>query len=145
MHALVEWLSTVEVNPFILSQCLGLANMVVPAVFGPAATLWYRFLQAKIKFKNTNATIAARVLADQTIFASTNLLVFLSSMAYLEGSSPKAKLQSTYGEALKKNWMVWPAVQSINFKLVPLEHRVLVVNIVSLGWNCYLSYVNSRG
>lgn len=145
MHALVEWLSTVEVSSPILSQILGLAKMYVPAVFGPAATLWYRFLQAKIRFKNTNATIAARVLADQTIFASTNLLVFLSSMAYLEGSSPKAKLQSTYREALKKNWMVWPAVQSINFKLVPLEHRVLVVNIVSLGWNCYLSYVNSRG
>lgn len=145
MHALVEWLSMVEVQPSSCPRLWNLANVFVPAVFGPAATLWYRFLQAKIQFKNANATIAARVLADQTIFASTNLLVFLSSMAYLEGSSPKAKLQSTYGEALKKNWMVWPAVQSVNFKLVPLEHRVLVVNIVSLGWNCYLSYINSRG
>ena len=25
------------------------------------------------------------------------------------------------------------AVQAINFKLVPLEHRVLVVNVVALG------------
>ncbi|KAA8576400.1 hypothetical protein EYC84_006530 [Monilinia fructicola] len=40
--------------------------------------------------------------------------------------------------------MIWPAVQAVNFKLVPLEHRVLVVNIVSLGWNCYLSYLNGR-
>lgn len=51
----------------------------------------------------------------------------------MEGSDPKEKLKSTYGTALTKNWMVWPAVQAINFKLVPLEHRVLVVNIVSLG------------
>ncbi|MCJ1412176.1 Protein required for ethanol metabolism [Ptychographa xylographoides] len=115
------------------------------AVFGPAATTWYKFLQAKINFKNTNATIIARVLADQTIFASTNLFVFLSSMAYLEGTDPRAKLKSTYVEALKKNWMVWPGVQAINFKFVPLDHRVLVVNVVSLGWNCYLSYVNSKG
>jgi len=112
-------------------------------VFGPAATTWYKVLQ-KIKLKNPNTTIAARVLADQVFFASTNLAVFLSSMAYMEGSDPKAKLQSTYVEVLKKNWMIWPGVQAINFKLVPLEHRVLVVNVVSLGWNCYLSYVNSK-
>ena len=100
-------------------------------------------------------------------------------MAIMEGSSPKEKLESTYWTALQKNWMLWPAVQAVNFKLVPLEHRVLVVNVVSLGkwafcclfpvvcmagvgmgddvgtladmfsvlvgWNCYLSYVNSQG
>ena len=93
-------------------------------------------------------------------------------MAIMEGTSPKDKLESTYTQALKKNWMVWPWVQAINFKLVPLEHRVLVVNVVSLGesyvrsgesvaylceimgrmadadlgigWNCYLSYINSQ-
>lgn len=54
----------------------------------------------------------------------------------MEGTDPGEKLQSTYWEALKKNWMVWPAVQAVNFKFVPLEHRVLVVNVVSLGeWN----------
>lgn len=51
----------------------------------------------------------------------------------MEGSSPKEKLESTYTTALAKNWMVWPAVQAVNFKFVPLEHRVLVVNVVSLG------------
>lgn len=82
----------------------------------------------------------------------------------MEGTSPKDKLASTYTTALQKNWMVWPWVQAINFKLVPLEHRLFVVNIVSigkewifgeglkrcvadwdLGWNCYLSYLNSKG
>ena len=51
----------------------------------------------------------------------------------MEGSSPREKLEGTYWTALQKNWMLWPAVQAINFKLVPLEHRVLVVNVVSLG------------
>jgi len=54
-------------------------------------------------------------------------------MAIMEGSDPRQKLESTYWTALQKNWMLWPAVQAINFKLVPLEHRVLVVNVVSLG------------
>ena len=112
-------------------------------VFGPGATKWYSFLQNKIKLQNENVTIAARVLADQTIFATCNMAFFLSSMSVLEGSDPKEKLQKNYVNGLKANWMLWPPVQAINFKLVPLEHRVLVVNVVSLGWNCYLSYLNS--
>lgn len=101
-------------------------------VFGPAATIWYKQLE-KIKLPNKNAEILARVAADQVVFASTNLLVFLSTMSVLEGSDPKEKLDKSYKTALTKNYMVWPWVQMVNFKLVPLEHRVLVVNVVSLG------------
>ena len=72
----------------------------------------------------------------------------------MEGTDPGEKVRSTYWEALKKNWMVWPAVQAVNFKFVPLEHRVLVVNVVSLGeWSyvfgssCSFSFFlsNKRG
>ena len=113
-------------------------------VFGPGATQWYKLL-TRINLQNKYATTAARVLADQCIFASANLCLFLSSMAYLEGASPRKRLNDKYFEALKKNWLLWPPVQTLNFTVVPLEHRVLAVNIVSLGWNCYLSWVNSQG
>lgn len=111
-----------------------LISPLTTAVFGPAATTWFAFLARRINFPSRpNLTIAARVLTDQTVFASANLGCFLTSMAIMEGSDPKKKLESTYWMALQKNWMLWPAVQAVNFKLVPLEHRVLVVNIVSLG------------
>lgn len=114
------------------------------AIFGPAATTWFKFLQNKVVLKNKNAEILARVACDQTIFASTNLFCFLSSMAIMEGTSPKDKLEKSYWTALSSNWMVWPFVQMVNFKFVPLHHRVLLVNVVSLGWNCYLSWINSQ-
>jgi len=114
------------------------------AIFGPAATTWFKFLQHKIVHKNKNIEIAARVACDQLIFAPTNLFVFLSSMALMEGISPKEKLEKSYSTAIQKNWMVWPAIQAVNFKLVPLDHRVLVVNVISLGWNCYLSWLNGQ-
>ena len=85
-----------------------------------------------------------RVAADQLVFTPVNMLCFLSSMAFLEGSSPRQRLRDTFWNALEKNWIVWPAVQAANFKLVPLEHRVLFVNVVALGWNCYLSHLNSH-
>ena len=70
--------------------------------------------------------------------------LFLSSMAVMEGKDPKEKLAKSYIPGLKANWMIWPWVQFVNFKFVPLEHRVLIVNFVSLGWNCFLSYLNSQ-
>lgn len=117
------------------------------AIFGPAATTWFAFLQRRVIIggnPSSNATILTRVAMDQFIFTPANLLCFLTSQAVMEGSSPKAKIESTYGTAITKNWMLWPWVQLVNFKVVPLEHRVLVVNVVSLGWNCYLSYLNSQ-
>ena len=112
-------------------------------VFGPAATTWFGILQRHVVLRSANATILARVACDQLLFAPTFIGVFLSSMAVLEGGSPREKLRKNYFNALRANYMIWPFVQGVNFKLVPLEHRVLFVNVISIGWNCYLSYLNS--
>ncbi|AEO70204.1 uncharacterized protein THITE_2121301 [Thermothielavioides terrestris NRRL 8126] len=112
-------------------------------VFGPAAATWFRLLSRHVNLRSPNATILARVACDQGIFAPTFIGVFLSSMAVLEGTSPREKLAKSYSDALLTNWMIWPFVQLVNFKLVPLQHRLLFVNVVSIGWNCYLSFLNS--
>jgi hypothetical protein len=137
---LVAWRCMADVRNVFICETI---ELTIPGVFGPAATKWYQFLQKKINLRTNIQTTAARVMADQTIFASTNMFLFLSSMSIMEGSDPREKLKKSYVPGLKANWLVWPAVQSVNFTMVPLEHRVLVVNIVSLGWNCFLSYLNS--
>ncbi|KAF1350077.1 hypothetical protein BDV97DRAFT_182436 [Delphinella strobiligena] len=116
------------------------------AIFGPLATKWFGVLQSRVRIPSSpNGEILARVGLDQLVFAPCNLFAFLNYMAIMEGSDPQKKIESTYTNALSKNWMVWPFVQLANFKFTPLQHRVLVVNVVSLGWNCYLSYLNSQG
>ena len=102
-------------------------------LFGPVATKWYSLLSTRVHLSTSNRTIAARVACDQFIFAPINMGVFLSSMAYFEGSSPKERLKKAYVPGLTNNFLLWPWVQAVNFKYVPLEHRVLVVNFVALG------------
>jgi len=114
-------------------------------IFGPAATHWYTFLAKRVNLSTSNRSIAARIACDQFIFAPINMTLFLSSMAYLEGSSVKQRLRDAWPVGMKNNFLLWPWVQAVNFKYVPLEHRVLVVNTVALGWNCYLSFLNSSG
>ncbi|KAJ5273782.1 Mpv17/PMP22 [Penicillium angulare] len=113
------------------------------AVFGPVATGWYRVLQNHIVFKSTAVTTVARVAADQFAFAPVQLTCFLSAMAVMEGSDPVEKWKRSFVPSYKANCLVWPFVQAVNFTFVPLELRVLVVNVVSLGWNCFLSLLNS--
>lgn len=96
-----------------------------------------------MQLKSKNATVAAQIALDQGVFAPVMIGVFLSSMALLEGGKPQDKLDKNYKNALTSNYMVWPAVQAVNFKYMPLEHRVLFVNVISIGWNCYLSYLNA--
>jgi hypothetical protein len=104
------------------------------AIFGPAATKWFGFLVKRVNIANSpNGTILARVACDQFIFAPVNMGVFLSTMAYMEGASVKQRLSDAYLPGYQKNLMIWPWIQFTNFKYVPAEMRVLVVNIVSLG------------
>jgi protein Mpv17 len=115
------------------TQSLTALSTKLTVIFGPAATTWYKFLQQRINLSSQRRTILARVAADQFVFTPINLTLFLSSMAALEGASPRERLESKYLGALRMNWTIWPPVQLANFSIVPLEHRVLVVNVVSLG------------
>lgn len=114
------------------------------SVFGPAASSWYSLLQRRVVLSTPRRTMLAQVACDQGLFAPVFIGVFLSSMAVLEGGSPRAKLEHNYRSAMEANYVVWPAVQMVNFSLVPLQHRVLFVNMVSIAWNSYLSFLNSR-
>lgn len=130
------WRSTAEVRLLLLRRTLNLvANKLALflAVFGPVATAWFGILQRHVVLKGTASTTVARVAADQMLFAPIQLTCFLSSMAIMEGTDPIEKWNSAFAPAYRANLMVWPFVQGANFAFVPLELRVLVVNIVSLG------------
>jgi hypothetical protein len=41
-------------------------------------------------------------------------------------------------------WRFWPLANSVNFWFVPLQFRVLYMNVLALLWSGYLTYVNSQ-
>lgn len=56
------------------------------------------------------------------------LASFFSFMTVAEGGGKRAvwsKFQEVYIPALKANYMVWPLVQILNFRLMPIQFQIV--------------------
>jgi len=116
------------------------------ALFGPIFTKWYQLLN-RIQFPSITKATVYRVALDQGIATPIHVAFFFTSMTLLEGngfSDAKKRLSLTYQPTLVRNWTVFLPTQIANFAIVPHHLRFLVVSVVSLFWNTYLSAVNAR-
>lgn len=115
---------------------------------------WYKIL-AKVKFPgkplqslqlNKSRDTVTRVAVDQLGWAPVGIPLYYYVMTLLEGkgmNEAKEKVDTNWWPTLTTNWTVWPLFQALNFSLVPVQHRLLMVNIVSIAWNCFLSLRNA--
>ncbi|KAL7748270.1 Protein required for ethanol metabolism [Sorochytrium milnesiophthora] len=114
---------------------------------GPSLTLWYRFLDRRVRLANPIANLLTRVALDQFAFSPVSMATFFAVNGVMEGldmGEIREKLRNSYWTGLVSNWKVWPGIQLLNFYFVPVNHRTLVVNTVALGWNTYLSDLNNK-
>lgn len=115
-------------------------------IFAPIGDKWYRFLQL-INVGSKQINLLARVAIDQLVFAPIAIPVYYVVMGVMESKSVesvKKSLKEHYTVTLMSNWAVWPAFQAVNFWFVPVELRLLSVNVVSIFWNTFLSYRNNK-
>ncbi|KAI8067018.1 uncharacterized protein B0P05DRAFT_207593 [Gilbertella persicaria] len=114
---------------------------------GPVLSQWYRFVDRKVTIKSPAQGLFVKVALDQFCFAPFFIAAFFTGQGLFEGKSIrdiKDKLASGYTTALVGNYKIWPAVQIVNFYFTPLNYRLMVTNVVALGWNAYLSTVNQK-
>lgn len=117
-------------------------------LMAPVQHKWFGFLSRTFPITKTAAMVPAlkRVAFDQFIFAPAGLACFFTFMTVAEGGGKRAvsrKFQEVYVPALKANFLVWPAVQIINFRLMPIQFQIPFVSTVGIAWTAYLSLTNS--
>ncbi|KAE9396338.1 hypothetical protein BT96DRAFT_958225 [Gymnopus androsaceus JB14] len=114
-------------------------------LFGPAMTKWYQFLGA-IKFSSPTKAVIYRVFLDQAVLTPAAVGFFFGSMSVMEGKPQEAipRIQAAYVPTIIRNWGVFIPTQIINFSVVPPHLRFVVVSVVSLFWNTYLSLANAQ-
>lgn len=126
-------------------------------IFAPMGDRWYKIID-KVKFPNRSITpktlrvydTILKVGLDQLVFAPfVGIPLYYTMMTFFEFrptpiQEAQRRIHVNWWETLKTNWLVWPTFQLFNFGLIPVQLRLLLVNIISIGWNCYLSYVLNR-
>lgn len=116
------------------------------AIFGPALTKWYQLLN-RLKFPSPTKAVVYRVWLDQAILTPAAVAFFFGTMSIMEGegfSGAAERIRTAYQPTLIRNWAVFIPTQIINFAVVPHHLRFVVVSVVSLFWNTYLSAVNAQ-
>lgn len=117
-------------------------------IMAPIQHKWFGFLSRIFPLTKTSGTVAAakRTAFDQLIFAPVGLGAFFTFMTVAEGGGRKQiqkKFQDIYIPSLKANYLVWPAVQLINFRLMPRQFQIPFVSTIGIAWTAYLSLTNS--
>ncbi|KAF8253109.1 hypothetical protein K440DRAFT_277136 [Wilcoxina mikolae CBS 423.85] len=117
-------------------------------VIAPFQFKWLKFLSHTFPLTSSSATVPAlkRVAMDQFIFAPVGLTSFFTYMTYAEGGDTRAvkkRLSHVFVPTLKANYMLWPAVQLLNFRVVPLQFQLPFASTVGIAWGTYLSLTNS--
>ena len=118
-------------------------------IFAPIGDKWMKFLESKIRFVNSkpqSSNNLLRVAVDQLCFAPLSLPFYFGCMTLLELQPPEVaglKIREQWWSTLLTNWSVWPAIQMVNFSFVPVQHRLLVINVAAMFWNAFLSHKNS--
>ncbi|PSK37438.1 Protein sym1 [Elsinoe australis] len=117
-------------------------------LMAPLQHKWFGFLSSTFPLSKTSATSAAmkRVAFDQLLFAPVGLAAFFTFMTVAEGGTMrdvKKKFTDVYVPALKANYMVWPAVQMLNFRVIPIQFQIPFVSTIGIAWTAYLSMTNS--
>ncbi|WPG99641.1 Hypothetical protein R9X50_00246000 [Acrodontium crateriforme] len=116
-------------------------------LMAPVQLQWFGFLERTFPLEGSPTFNAFRRVAfDQLLFAPVGLAIFFTFMTVAEGGGKRAvakKFQEVYVPALKANYIVWPAVQMLNFRVVPIQFQIPFVSTIGIAWTAYLSLTNS--
>lgn len=122
-------------------------------IMGPVGTAWYHYLDIFVnKYYKLNVRpiqhLASKVILDTAIFNPLFLIIFFTSVSSFEGFSThymKSKLQRDFVPSYLVDTSIWPIIQTVNFRWIPVNYQLLLVNLFCFFDDVFISYVQHNG
>ena len=117
----------------------GIVNIWIHGWWGLLERQLERVISSKAK-RYQNA--AVKVLIDQSIGSPVFNVIFFSSQKAMEGCDLQEITEAVKVRLpvqLARHYTFWPAIHLINFSFVPFHRRVIVQNVLVVGWAAYMS------
>ncbi|CAA2976434.1 Mpv17 isoform X2 [Olea europaea subsp. europaea] len=119
---------------------------------GPVGHFWYegldRFIRLRLQLRpNSFRFVTTKVAVDGMLFGPLDLLIFFTYMGFSTGKSAaqvKEDVKRDFLPALVLEGGVWPMVQVVNFRYVPVRYQLLYVNFFCLLDSCFLSWIDQQ-
>ncbi|KAI1437223.1 hypothetical protein GGR50DRAFT_646803 [Xylaria sp. CBS 124048] len=109
--------------------------------------IWFTFLSRSLNYSSKVLSIAAKVVVNQITFTPVFNVYFFGSQALLSGDTPGEawrRVCNTVPVSFVNSCKLWPAVTAFSFAFIPLEYRSVFAGVIAVGWQTYLSFLNSR-
>ncbi len=90
--------------------------------------------------------VFSRVAVDQMTVMPINMVAFLAWPHLLRGNIDAAirNVRASFYDSATFALSIWPFVHPLSFRYVPLEHRLLVLNVCSLFVFSYATWTSER-
>ncbi|CAB3243024.1 unnamed protein product [Arctia plantaginis] len=116
---------------------------IVGILLGSFYHFYYTTLERCIP-KVTMKTTVIKILLDQALVSPIALFGFYCGVDYLDGKpfeACKAELNKKFLKTFTIDCMYWPPIQFINFYFLPISYRVLYINVTTMIYYIFLSYM----
>lgn len=113
---------------------------------------WYRSLDYVFGTSmNKYGGVILKVIMDQLVYAPFSIGVFFSVASIGKGGDMetiyermKIKTKESFLDTWAADCMVWPLVNFLNFRFIPIQMRPTFVGFAQLMWQTYMSTVGYR-
>jgi hypothetical protein len=116
-----------------------LLNVVFVA---PVLHYWYAGLARAVPGREI-APVLKRVFYDEFVFTPLYVPALMGLLWSMEGVDLKhipRMIREEWLTIMLFDWAVYIPVQFVNFRYVPVKFQVLVISLIGVGWNVFVSW-----
>ncbi|XP_022120306.2 mpv17-like protein 2 [Pieris rapae] len=116
---------------------------IIGTLMGPLHHFYYIYLDKLLPHTDLK-TVGKKILNDQLLASPATILCFFYGLGFLEGKSMKQstdEIKDKFALVYIGDCLFWPPIQFINFCYLPTQYRVFYINIATMIYNVFLSFM----